>query len=146
MAGRIRSGQSLQGRSADRVQHIFDMLKSADLPSLVPAELPGFTLTNGVLLDLYCFIHVRVRELGACSITNRLADILYHLGHSPPRTEKIARRWAKEAKKLHEIFIKQGKTKYHQVNSSDYLARRPTYRPLEEQQLAELAEVLFLHN
>ena len=113
MAGRIRSGQSLEGRtvrSADRVQYIFDMLKSADLPSLVPAELPGFTLTNGVLLDLYCFIHVRVRELGACSITNRLADILYHLGHSPPRTEKIARRWAKEANKLHDFFIKQGKT------------------------------------
>ena len=129
----VSVGQFLQGTSADEVSIIFDALGSADPPRIDPPQTAFPLLTNGVLLDIYCFVHSRVRDLGSSSITNRLADILYHLGHSPPRTPKIAKRWSKEASKLHDVFIRQRKTKYNRTSAGVYLAARSTFQPLQAQ-------------
>ena len=136
MAVRIKAGQSLPGDSRARLKQIHGAFNSDEIPQTCRIKL-GVNLSNGVLLDIYCFVHAHVKELGASSITNRLSDILCHLGYSPPRTEKIARRWAKEANKLHETFIKQRKTTYgkgkSKVSSTVYLAAAPGYQPLAQQ-------------
>ena len=145
MAVRVTSGQSLLGGSKDSLKQIHDKdslkqihdaLNSDENLQTCRIKL-GVGLTNGVLLDIYCFVHAHVKELGASSITNRLADILCYLGHSPPRDEKTARRWNKEASKLHDVFIKQRKTTYgkgkNNVSSTVYLAAAPAYQPLARQ-------------
>ena len=98
----VRVGQFLQGSSADHVSLILDALGSADPPQIDPPQTT-FPLTNGLLLDIYCLIHSRARDLGSSSITNRLAQILYYLGCSPQPTSEIAKRWSKEAAKLQDV-------------------------------------------
>ena len=129
----VRVGQFLCRSSADHVSHIFDALGSADPPQIDPPQIPFPLLTNGLLLDIYCLIHSRVRDLGSSSITNRLAQILHFLGCSPPPTSEIAKRWSKEAAKLQDVFIRQRKTKYNRTSAAVYLAARPTFQPLQAQ-------------
>ena len=129
----VKVGQYLQGSSADQVSIIFDALGSADPPQIDPPQIPFPLLTNGLLLDIYCLIHSRVRDLGSSSITNRLAQILHFLGCSPPPTSEIAKRWSKEAAKLQDVFIRQRKTKYNRTSAAVYLAARPTFQPLQAQ-------------
>ena len=135
MAVRIKPGQSLLGGSDLRLKQINDALNSAPNQQTIRIKL-GVGLTNGVLLDIYCFLHAHTKEL-SMSITNRLADILHYLGHSPPRNEKIARRWNKEATKLYDVFIKQRKTTYgkakSKVSSTVYLTAAPGYQPFAQQ-------------
>ena len=69
-----------------------------------------------------------MRDIGSCSITNRLTDILCHIGCSLPRTEKISRRWLKEAKKLYDVFVTQAKTTYNKQKAAEYLASAPSYK------------------
>ena len=83
MAVRIKPGQSLLGGSDLRLEQINDALNSVANQQTIRIKL-GVGLTNGVLLDIYCFLHAHIKELSV-SITNRLADILHYLGHSPPR-------------------------------------------------------------
>lgn len=136
MAVRVKPGQSLLGDSRIRLKQIHDAFNSDENLQTCRIKL-GVDLSNGVLLDIYCFVHAHVKELGASSVTNRLADILHYLGHSPPRDAKIARRWNKEANKLYDVFIKQRKTTYgkgkSKVPSTVYLAAAPGYQPLTQQ-------------
>ena len=129
----VRVGQFLQGSSAVQVSLIFDALGSADPPQIDPPQTAFQPLTNGLLLDIYCLIHSRVRDLGSSSITSRLAQTLYYLGCSPQPTSEIAKRWSKEATKLQDVFIRQRKTKYNKTSTAVYLAARPTFQPLQEQ-------------
>ena len=135
MAVRIKPGQSLLGGSDLRLKQINDALNSAPNQQTIRIKL-GVGLTNGVLLDIYFFLHAHIKEL-SMSITNRLADILHYLGHSPPRNEKIARRWNQEATKLYDVFIKQRKTTYgkakSKVSSTVYLIAAPGYQPFAQQ-------------
>ena len=89
MTVRIKPGQSLLGDSRIRLKQIYDAFNSDENLQTCRIKL-GVDLSNGVLLDIYCFVHAHVKELGASSVTNRLADILHYLGHSPPRDAKIA--------------------------------------------------------
>ena len=118
----VRVGQFLQGSSAVQVSLIFDALGSADPPQIDPPQTTFPLLTNGLLLDIYCLIHSRVRDLGSSSITSRLAQTLYYLGCSPQPTSEIAKRWSKEATKLQDVFIRQRKTKYNKTSAAVYLA------------------------
>jgi hypothetical protein len=102
-------------------------------PQIDPPQTAFPPLANGLLLDIYCLIHSRVRDLGSSSITSRLAQTLYYLGCSPQPTSEIAKRWSKEATKLQDVFIRQRKTKYNKPFAAVYLAARPTFQPLQEQ-------------
>ena len=135
MAVRVKPGQSLLGGSKDRLKQIHDAFNSGGSLQTIRIKL-GVDFTNGVLLDIYCFLHAHIKDISD-SITNRTADILHYLGHSPPRDENIARRWNKEAKKLYAVFITQRKTTYgngkNKVSSTVHLAAAPTYQPLARQ-------------
>jgi hypothetical protein len=69
----VRVGQFLQGSSADHVLLIFDALRSADSPQIDAPQISFPPLTNGLLLDIYCFIHsqyesVFAGRLDACAL------------------------------------------------------------------------------
>ena len=56
MAVRIKPGQSLLGGSDLRLKQINDALNFAPNQQTIRIKL-GVGLTNGVLLDIYCFLH-----------------------------------------------------------------------------------------
>jgi len=131
MALRIKRGHFLHEHHVARLTQLNNDLNGSDSIAPHSAASPELALTNGLLLDIYCWLHDHLVDLGSSSITNRLADILYHLGCSPPRTQEIARRWNKEATKLYDTFIIRRKTTFNRVSSTVHLAALPTFHPLQ---------------
>ena len=103
----------------------FDRLEPLTLDA---AQDHSAVLTNGLLMDLYGVL-VKRKPFHS-SVTTRLAEILHHLGFSPPPDGNISLRWYKEASKLHNHFRVQRKKKLNGVSAAEHLGAAPNYAPL----------------
>ena len=105
----------------------FDRLEPLTLDA---AQDHSAMLTNGLLMDLYSVL-VKRKPLHP-SVTTRLAEILHHLGFSPPQDGNISLRWYKEASKLHNHFRVQRKKRLNGVSAAEHLGAAPNYAPLQQ--------------